>query len=103
MDANKIQFGGNGGNLTDMRFIRMKIKSLVVEDGRVLQELISQTEALDKGKFSLTISLPLPDIYKKSISHQVVKLNNYSVVSTNEFEFTNLSLYNFMISEETFN
>ena len=36
MDANQIQFGGNGGNLTDMRFIRMKIKSLVVEDGAVL-------------------------------------------------------------------
>ena len=39
MNVNQIQFGGNGGNLTDMRFIRMKVKSLVVEDGTVLREL----------------------------------------------------------------
>lgn len=43
MDANQIQFGGNGGNLTDMRFIRMKIKSLVIEDANVLQEVLGQT------------------------------------------------------------
>ena len=51
-----------------MKFIRMKIKSLIVEDGPVLQELHTQTESLDRSKFSLSISLPLPDIYKKSIS-----------------------------------
>lgn len=39
MDPSQIQFGGNGGNLTDMRFIRMKIKSLVVEDASTLQEI----------------------------------------------------------------
>ena len=51
----------------------------------------------------MTIALPLPDIYKRAISHQYVKLSNYSIVSENEFEFTSLSLYNFMVSEETFN
>jgi len=32
-----------------------------------------------------------------------VKLSNKTVVSENEFEFTNLSLYNFQVNEETFN
>ena len=86
-----------------MRFIRMKVKSLIVEDAGVLRELHGQTEALRDSKFSLTLALPLPDIYKNSISHQYVKLSNYSVVAENEFEFTNVSLYNFMVSEETFN
>ena len=49
------------------------------------------------------MALPLPDVYKRGISSQVVKLSNYSVVSENEFEFTSLSLYNFMVSEDTFN
>ena len=87
----------------DMQFIRMKIKSLVIEDATVLQELHTQTETLNSGKFSLTVTLPLPDIYKRAIANQYVKLNNYTVVSENEFEFTSLSLYNFKVSEETFN
>lgn len=29
-------FGGRGGNLTDMRYIRLKIKTLKVEDNEVL-------------------------------------------------------------------
>ena len=53
----------------DMRFIRMKIKSLVIEDATVLQELHTQTETLNSGKFSLTVTLPLPDIYKLSLIH----------------------------------
>ncbi len=69
IDASQIQFGGKGGNLTDMRFIRMKVKSLVVEDGGVLRELHGQTEALSDSKFSLTLALPLPDVYKRSISN----------------------------------
>ena len=30
-------YGGNGGNLADMRFIRMKVKSLTVTDSEILQ------------------------------------------------------------------
>lgn len=86
-----------------MRFIRMKIKSLVIEDATILQELHAQTQELSSSKFSLTVTLPLPDIYKRAISNQYIKLNNYTVVAENEFEFTSLSLYNFMVSEETFN
>ena len=40
-DSGHISHGGNGGNIRDMRFIRLKIKSLVVEDGNLLQELHS--------------------------------------------------------------
>lgn len=54
-----------------------------------------------KDSFSLTAALPLPDIYKRSIADQFIKLSNYDIVSVNEFEFTNLSLYNFKVSEET--
>ena len=35
--------------------------------------------------------------------NQTINLSNYSVVATNEFEFTSLTLYNFMVSEDTFN
>ena len=54
-----------------------------------------------KDSFNLTAALPLPDIYKGTIADQWIKLSNYDVVSINEFEFTNLSLYNFKVSEET--
>lgn len=57
-DSGHIAHGGNGGNIRDMRFIRLKIKSLVIEDGNLLQELHS-----DEKGFSLTCALPLPDIY----------------------------------------
>lgn len=33
---------------------------------------------------------------------QLIKLSNYDVISLNEFEFSNLSVYNFKVSEETF-
>ena len=51
--------------------------------------------------FSLTTALPLPDIYKRTINDQFIKLSNYDIISVNEFEFTSLSLYNFKVSEET--
>lgn len=33
-------FGGRGGNLSDMRFIRLKIKTLKIDDNELLQQLI---------------------------------------------------------------
>ena len=54
-----------------------------------------------KDGFNLTAALPLPDIYKRTINDQFVKLSNYDVISVNEFEFTSLTLYNFKVSEET--
>jgi hypothetical protein len=33
-------FGGHGGNLSDMRFIRMKVKALTVTDSDILQQMI---------------------------------------------------------------
>lgn len=88
-------FGGRGGNLADMRFIRLKIKTLRIDDQELLQQLIQ------KG-FSLNVTLPLADVYQKTISLQHIQLSNYDVISMNEFEFTNLSVYNFKVSEETF-
>lgn len=73
-------FGGNGGNLSDMRFIRMKVKSMSITDNEILQQMISQG-------FSITVSLPLADIYQKTVSMQTIKLSNYDVIGMNEFEF----------------
>lgn len=45
----------------------------------------------------------MPDIYGKKIAFQQVKLSNYDIVSFNEFDYNNSSLYNFKFDEETFN
>lgn len=95
-DVPGTMYGGVGGNIRDMRFIRMKIKTLSIHDGQLLQQMI------DEG-FSLTVALPLADIYHGDVQDQFIKLSNYDIVSENEFEFTSLSLYNFKVSEKTFN
>ena len=87
-------FGGKGGNIMDMKFIRFKIKRMSIDDDDLCQQLI-------ENGFSLTGALPLPDVYTKNIKDQFIKLSNYDVVSVNEFEFTSLTLYNFKVSEET--
>ena len=78
----------------DMKFVRFKIKSMTIDDDELCQEMINNS-------FSLTAALPLPDVYKKNIKDQFIKLSNYDVVAVNEFEFTSLTLYNFKVSEET--
>jgi hypothetical protein len=79
-----------------MRFIKIRITTLRIEDEALLHSLIDET-------FSIVVDLPMPDIYQKKISMQQIKLSNYDIVSFNEFAFNNLSLYNFKIDEETFN
>jgi hypothetical protein len=91
-----------GGNLKDMRYIRMKIKTLKVEDNDALCKLNKDGFSIADG-FFLTVSLPLADVNNNNVSDQFIKLNNYDVISGNEFEFTSLNLYNFRINEETFN
>lgn len=78
-----------------MRFIRMKIKSMVVDDNVLLQKLVG-------NNFSLTVALPLADVYKNVIHDQFIKLTNPMEVAANEFQFSSLSLYNFRVNEETF-
>jgi len=56
VDDLKTDFGGNGGNLSEMRFIRLKVKTLNVTDSDILQQMTAQG-------FSITVSLPLADIY----------------------------------------
>lgn len=80
--------------IKDMKFIRVKVKTLRIEAEDLLHQLIGSS-------FDLKIELPLPDIYQKKMSNQTVKLNNYEVLSFNEFGFHSLSLYNFRIDEET--
>jgi hypothetical protein len=50
-----------GGNLMDMKYCRMKVKTLSLEDNELLQALLSEN-------FNLSLSLPLPDIYYKTVS-----------------------------------
>lgn len=86
-EANKRQ-------IKDMKFIRVKVKNVIIDDQALLPKLI------DQG-FDLQVSIPLPDIYQKKISDQHIHLSNYEVVSYNEFSFNSLSLYNFRVDEET--
>ena len=80
--------------IKDMKYIRIKVKTLRIEAEDLLHQLIGNS-------FDLRIEIPLPDIYQKKMSNQTVKLNNYEVLSFNEFGFHSLSLYNFRIDEET--
>ena len=88
--------GGPGGNIRDMKFLRLKIKTLRVEDNDLLQELIDQS-------FAVTIALPLADVYNQNVQDQFIKLTNYDTISMNEFDFCSQSLFNFKVSDETFN
>lgn len=91
----QIRFAGRGGNIKEMRFIRLKIKSMTIDDNQLLQKLVG-------NNFSLTVALPLADVYKNVIHDQFIKLTNPHEISFNEFEFSSLSLYNFRVNEETF-
>ena len=79
-----------------MKFLRLKIKTLRVEDNDLLQEMIDQS-------FAVTIALPLADVYNQSVQDQFIKLTNYDNISLNEFDFCSQSLFNFKVSDETFN
>lgn len=80
--------------LMDMRFIRLKVKNLRIENEELLHNMI------DKN-FNLQVNIPLPDIYQKAIHSQKLQMNNYEVLSFNEFAFNSLSLYNFRVDEDT--
>jgi len=45
-----------------MKFIKIKINSLRIEDEGLLHNLIDET-------FSISVNVPLPDIYQKKISN----------------------------------
>ena len=77
-----------------MKFIRVKVKNVLIDDQALLPKLIDQS-------FDLQVSIPLPDIYQKKISDQHIHLSNYEVLNYNEFSFNSLSLYNFRVDEET--
>ena len=77
-----------------MKFIRIKVKTLRMENEALLHKLINQS-------FNLALEIPLPDFYQKSIGVQSIQLNNYDVLSFNEFAFNSLSLYNFRVDEQT--
>lgn len=91
----QIRFAGRGGNIKEMRFIRLRIKSMTIDDNQLLQKLVG-------NNFSITVALPLADVYKNAIHDQFIKLTNPQEISFNEFEFSSLSLYNFKVNEETF-
>ncbi len=46
-----------------MRFIRMKIMTLKIENEELLHSLIDDT-------FNIIVELPLPDVYQKKITNQ---------------------------------
>jgi hypothetical protein len=82
----------NKRQIADMKFIRIKVKNLRIESEALLHKLI-------EGSFNLSVEVPLPDFYQKKIGVQSLQLNNYDVLSFNEFAFNSLSLYNFRVDE----
>jgi len=79
-----------------MRFIRLKVNNMRIEDPTLNSALI------DRG-FGLNITLPLPDVIRQTISEEEINTNMYEVVAFNEFQFTSLNTFLFKISEQTFN
>ena len=77
-----------------MKFIRVKVRTLRITSESLLSNLIAQN-------FTLSIEIPLPDFYSKAINNQSIQLNNYDVLSFNEFAFNSLSLYNFRVDEQS--
>lgn len=82
------------GNLSEMKFLKVKVVHLRIDNEELLHELIDQT-------FSMSLEVPLPDVYQKRIAYQSLRLNNYDVASFNEFSFNSSTLYNFKVDEET--
>lgn len=80
--------------IMDMKFIRVKVKTVRITEEKLLHSLI-------EDGFKLTVDVPLPDVYQKQMSNQSAKLSNYEVLSFNEFAFNSLSLYNFRVDEQT--
>jgi len=80
--------------MKDMKFIRIKVKEMMIESDALIQELAGQS-------FTLTASVPLPDVYQGKISDVKVTTSNYEQLNQNRFAFNSLSLYNFRIDEAT--
>ena len=86
-EANKRQ-------IKDMKFIRVKVKNLKIESPDLISKLIDKS-------FKLYLTIPLPDVYRKSISTQTNVLSTYEVVDHNEYAINSLSLFNFRVDEDT--
>lgn len=80
--------------IKDMKFIRLRVKDLVLEHDDLIQKL-------QQGSFTLQFDIQLPDIYQKCMSEQRVQLSNYEVADYNRYSYNSLSLYNFRIDEAT--
>lgn len=50
------QVSGTNGHVSEMKFIKVKINTLKIENEELLHSLLDQT-------FTLTLEVPLPDIY----------------------------------------
>lgn len=77
-----------------MRYIYIKIGVLRVDDTQLIQKYIDES-------FRLYVKIPLPDVYSNTISSQNIQLNNYEVLSHNEYDFNSTSSFNFRINTET--
>ena len=77
-----------------MRYIYIKIGTLRVDDEQLIQQCIDQS-------FRLYVKIPLPDVYSNSISSQNIQLNNYDVISHNEYDFNSTSSFYFRVNSET--
>ena len=77
-----------------MKFIRVKVRSLNVDSDDLLQKI-------NEHGLCLRVNIPLPDVYQKKVTDQLVTLTNYEVMGYNQFALNSLSLYNFRVDETT--
>lgn len=78
----------------DMRYIYIKIGVLRLDDQQLIQKCIDES-------FRLYVKVPLPDLHTNSVTSQNIQLNNYDVLSHNEYDFNSTSSFYFRINPET--
>ena len=61
--GNAQSLNDGSGHINEMKFIKVKIQNLRIENEEILHQLIDQT-------FTILVEVPLPDIYQKKISTQ---------------------------------
>ena len=77
-----------------MKYIYIKIGKLYLSDNQIISKCINES-------FRLYVKVPLPDVNTNSISYQNIQLNNYDIISHNEYDFNSTQSYFFKINAET--
>jgi len=59
------------GDIADMKFLRVQVRTLKVFDQTLLKELV------EENQMSLVLYVPLVNMYTKAVDKQIVKVSNF--------------------------